>query len=125
MTVRSPAAQLAAVSRQGKEKTTLEFHILLFDLIGVLVKDSERITQEILEAANMSEEELVEFWITSPTIRNFETGRTSIREFGVNMVRDLELSSVHPNSWSYSEVGLGDCTTALRRCSANSLIRID
>jgi putative hydrolase of the HAD superfamily len=70
----------------------LEFDILLFDLIGVLVKDDEEISKEILSAAHMSMPELMQRWSTSPAVRSFETGRSPARDFGVNMVRELDLS---------------------------------
>ena len=69
----------------------LKYDILLFDLVGVLVEGSYRTTQAILEATSMNDEELRGFWMTSPTVRDFDSGRISGRDFGEKMVDDLNL----------------------------------
>lgn len=70
----------------------MKYEILLFDLIGVLVRDSSQTTQALLNAAGMGWKEFLQYWITSPTIWDFELGVASSQEFGENVVRDLKLS---------------------------------
>ena len=48
-----------------------QFDTLLFDLIGVLVEDSDQITGIVLEASGLTERELWDFWMASPTVRIF------------------------------------------------------
>ena len=69
----------------------VKYDILLFDLVGVLVEGSARTTQAILEATSMNDKELRGFWMTSPTVRDFDSGRISARDFGKKMVEDLNL----------------------------------
>ncbi len=68
-----------------------DYDVLLFDLVGVLVEDSETTTEEVLRSTNMTGEELWGFWVKSPTVRDYDTGRISSQEFGERFVRDLSL----------------------------------
>ena len=70
----------------------MSFDVLLFDLIGVLVDDSDEITQKVIRATHMTEDELWAFWIESSSARDFDRGRITSQEFGVRMTRDLSLS---------------------------------
>ena len=74
----------------------MKYEILLFDLGGVSVKDSSQVTQSILEAARMSVKELVQFFTTSPAMKDFDIGVASSQKFSENVVRDLKLSMSAP-----------------------------
>jgi len=69
----------------------VKYEILLFELVGVLVEDSDQSIQAMREAAGMSSEEFWEFGMASPAVRDFDSGRTSSREFGEKMVEELNL----------------------------------
>ena len=54
-----------------------DYEVLLFDVLGVLAEDSDTITKSVLEATHMTNEELWGFWVKSPAVREFDTGRIS------------------------------------------------
>lgn len=70
----------------------MKCEILLFDLGGVLGKESSQTTQAILDAAGMNVKELLQYFTTSSTMKDFEMGISSSQEFGENVTRDLKLS---------------------------------
>lgn len=93
-----------------------DYDVLLFDVMGVLAEDSKETTETVLQETKMTNEELWAFWVKSPTVREFDTGRISGQEFGERLVRDLNLP-VSPDEflelfggWI---VGLYDGTEAL------------
>jgi len=70
----------------------MKYEILLFDLIGVFIKESNQVVQVLLGASRMSSKELLLYLTTSSAIKEFEMGKSSSQEFGENVVRDLNLS---------------------------------
>jgi hypothetical protein len=58
-----------------------DYDVLLFDVLGVLAEDSETITKAVLETTKMTNEELWGFWVKSPAVREFDTGRISSQVF--------------------------------------------
>ena len=69
-----------------------DIDVLLFDLVGVLVQDSDVITEAVLDATEMTSDELWDFWVESEAAREFDAGRISSQEFAERMVLDLRLS---------------------------------
>lgn len=65
--------------------------VVLFDLGGVLVELRGVPTMMNWLDNRMSLEELWTFWLSSPAVRRFETGRTTPEEFGEQMVCELSL----------------------------------
>ena len=47
-----------------------DYDVLLFDVLGVLAEDSDTITTAVLEATQMTNEELWGFWVQSPAVRD-------------------------------------------------------
>jgi glucose-1-phosphatase len=65
--------------------------VLLFDLGGVLV-DFDGITPLVgLAGGRLSREEARRFWLLSPSVRRFETGRCSGEEFARGAIAELGL----------------------------------
>lgn len=85
----------------------MKYDILLFDLIGVLVEDSDQTTQTVIEASGMSEQELWDFWVESPAVREFDSGRISSMDFGERMVRELNLRITAQEFIDYFRVWVG------------------
>lgn len=67
-----------------------DFEVVLFDLGGVLV-DVQGAPVMIGAAGEAVDEELWRRWLTSPAVRDFETGRTTPEEFGAAMVAEFDL----------------------------------
>lgn len=65
--------------------------LLVFDLGGVLIELTG--IPVIMNWLNepVSEDEIWKKWLRSPSVRNFESGRTSISEFAAGVIDELEL----------------------------------
>ncbi len=66
-----------------------DYDVLLFDVLGVLAEDSDTITKAVLEATNMTNEELWKFWVNSPAVREFDSGRISSQEFAERLMQEM------------------------------------
>lgn len=66
-----------------------DYDVLLFDVLGVLVEDSDIIIKAVLEATNMTNEELWKFWVNSPAVREFDSGRISSQEFAERLMQEM------------------------------------
>lgn len=72
--------------------------IVLFDLGGVLVNwDGARALKELL-GDRFSPEAARRFWLESPAVRGFESGRATPEEFSRKAVEELKLS-MSPDEW--------------------------
>jgi putative hydrolase of the HAD superfamily len=60
--------------------------------LGVLVEDSKAASELVLGWTKLSEEELWKVWLRSPTVRDFDSGQISSRDFAERLVRELKLS---------------------------------
>jgi HAD superfamily hydrolase (TIGR01509 family) len=67
-----------------------DYDVLLFDVIGVLAEDSNTITKAVLEATRMTNEELWGFWVNSPAVRDFDTGRISGQVFAEQLMSEMD-----------------------------------
>jgi len=65
--------------------------VLLFDLGGVLVESVGYERFNALLPAPISAEELKTRWLTSPTVRSFETGSCSAETFAAGVVAEYQL----------------------------------
>ena len=104
----------------------MKFDVLLFDLIGVLVDDSDEITEQVLAATQMTEDQLWSFWVDSSAARDFDRGFITSQEFGERMVRDLNLP-ISPDQFliMFREwvVGLYDGAAALLESVPNTYLK--
>src|SRR5215831_6320893 len=69
--------------------------VVLFDVGGVLVELSGLSLLQSWLGNRMSEEEIYTFWLTSPVVRAFETGRMEAEAFGAELVAELGLPVAH------------------------------
>ncbi len=67
-----------------------ETEVLLFDVLGVLAEDSKIITKAVLEAINMTNDELWGFWVKSPAVREFDSGRISGQVFAERLMSEMD-----------------------------------
>ncbi len=67
-----------------------DYDVLLFDVLGVLAEDSDTITKAVLEATKMTNEELWGFWVQSPAVREFDTGRISGQVFAERLMSEMD-----------------------------------
>jgi FMN phosphatase YigB (HAD superfamily) len=67
-----------------------QFDVLLFDLGGVLI-ELTGVAQMIAWTGIADNEELWRRWLTSPSVRGFETGRTTADEFAAAMCLEFAL----------------------------------
>jgi len=74
-------------------------NVVLFDVGGVLVEPSGVATMLTWMDNRVSAEELWEMWLTSPTVRSFETGKLSAEEFAIRY-RRATLCNTNPIHWS-------------------------
>src|SRR5260370_576367 len=65
--------------------------VVLFDLGGVLVELRGVSTMLAWLDHRVSLEELWKLWLSSPTVRRFETGRTTPAEFAEQIIREMSL----------------------------------
>ena len=71
--------------------TEAPYQAILFDLGGVLV-DFDGITPLVSLSANAFDRETArQFWLSSPWVQRFETGRCTATEFAVGVIADLAL----------------------------------
>lgn len=66
--------------------------VILFDLGGVLVEFDGIAPLLALSDNRLSKEDARRFWITSPSVRKFETGKCSADEFASSAVAELNLT---------------------------------
>jgi putative hydrolase of the HAD superfamily len=72
--------------------------IVLFDLGGVLIDwDGANGLRKLL-GEKFSPEAARKFWLESPSVRDFESGRSTTEEFSRKAVEELNLS-MSPNEW--------------------------
>ncbi len=64
---------------------------IVFDLGGVLVELGGMKTMHAWMGNKYNDERLMELWLSSKTVRNFETGKCSPKVFVENIVKELEL----------------------------------
>jgi putative hydrolase of the HAD superfamily len=69
----------------------MKYEVLLFDLFGVLVGISKATTDLVLGWTKMSEKELWNAWLRSPTVRDYDLGQLSTRDFAERFVREWKL----------------------------------
>lgn len=69
----------------------MAYQVLLFDLIGVLVQGNHAVTEIMSGWTGLSDDQLWEFWLASPTVRDFDSGRIGATEFSIGLVRELSL----------------------------------
>lgn len=76
----------------GRLRTPERIRVVLFDVGGVLVELVG--TPMLLSWAGiqLSPDSVWERWLTSPTVRAFETGRISASEFSVRLIREMKLA---------------------------------
>jgi FMN phosphatase YigB (HAD superfamily) len=79
-----------------KEKSRMStasprLRVILFDVGGVLVEPSGVATMLSWMNHRVSAEELWKLWLTSPTVRAFETGKTSAEDFADCVIADFAL----------------------------------
>jgi len=67
-----------------------DYEVLLFDVLGVLAEDSETITEAVLEAIDMTNDELWGFWVQSPAVREFDSGRISGQVFAERLMSEMD-----------------------------------
>ena len=72
--------------------TNRDIEVVLFDLGGVLVELTGTTTLMSWTKLHQSPEKLWDFWLTSPTVRAFETGKTKPHEFANRLIAELSLS---------------------------------
>jgi HAD superfamily hydrolase (TIGR01509 family) len=67
------------------------FDVLLFDLGGVLIEltGSARLLEWTPHIKSI--ESLWQFWLTSPTVRSFETGRSTPEQFATTLIAEMSL----------------------------------
>ncbi|MGA2981231.1 MAG: HAD-IA family hydrolase [Terriglobales bacterium] len=65
--------------------------VVLFDVGGVLVEPSGVATMLTWMDNRVSTEELWQMWLTSPTVRSFETGKMSTEDFADRIIADFSL----------------------------------
>ena len=68
-----------------------QFEVILFDLGGVLVELTGVPTLHEWTENKLNDNELRNLWITSPTVRAFETGRMTTEQFGAEIVKEMQL----------------------------------
>lgn len=69
-----------------------DIEVVLFDLGGVLVELTGTTTLMSWTRAHQSPEKLWDFWLTSPTVRAFETGASEPDEFADQLIAELGLA---------------------------------
>lgn len=67
------------------------FDVLLFDLGGVFIQLSGAPRMLELTRGRLTIDELWEKWLSSPSVKRFESGRSSSREFAIAMVDEFGL----------------------------------
>ncbi|MBU0993478.1 MAG: HAD-IA family hydrolase [Proteobacteria bacterium] len=67
------------------------FDVLLFDLGGIFVKLSGAPRMMALTRETLSIDELWTKWLDSPSVKNFESGKSSSKEFAMAMVDEFGL----------------------------------
>ena len=72
--------------------TSHDIEVVLFDLGGVLVELTGTTTLMSWTRIHQSPEKLWDFWLTSPTVRAFETGKSEADEFADRLIEELDLS---------------------------------
>ena len=72
--------------------TSHDIKVVLFDLGGVLVELTGTTTLMSWMRVQQSPEKLWDFWLTSPTVRAFETGKSAADEFADRLIAELALS---------------------------------
>jgi glucose-1-phosphatase len=65
--------------------------VVLFDVGGVLVELSGLTLLQSWLGNRMTEEQIYTFWLTSPVVRAFETGKMPADAFGERLVAELKL----------------------------------
>lgn len=70
---------------------TDNIRVVLFDLGGVLVELSGIPLLIEWMGGQISREQLIEMWLTSPAVRAFETGQITVDEFGDELIAELAL----------------------------------
>src|SRR5262245_27170153 len=65
--------------------------VVLFDVGGVLVELSGLTLLQSWLDNRMTEEQIYSFWLTSPVVRAFETGKMPAEAFGERLVAELKL----------------------------------
>jgi FMN phosphatase YigB (HAD superfamily) len=70
--------------------------VVLFDVGGVLVEPSGVATMPTWMDNRVSAEELWEMWLTSPTVRSFETGKLPAEDFADRIIADFRLPTLRP-----------------------------
>ena len=68
-----------------------QFEVILFDLGGVLVELTGAPTLHEWTEHKLNDNELWNLWITSPSVRAFETGRMTTEQFGAEIVKEMQL----------------------------------
>jgi glucose-1-phosphatase len=72
--------------------TPSSFKVLLFDLGGVLVHFDGMTPLLALTGPTLDREGARRFWLMSPSVRKFETGRCTAQEFAAGAVAELNLA---------------------------------
>jgi len=93
-----------------------DYEVLLFDVLGVLAEDSHTITKAVLAATQMTNDELWDFWVKSPAVREFDTGRISGEVFAERLMSEMDhpvAPEVFLELFGKWIVGLYDGTEAL------------
>jgi glucose-1-phosphatase len=67
-----------------------DYEVLLFDVLGVLAEDSETVTEAVLQAINMTNDELWGFWVQSSAVREFDSGRISGQVFAERLMSEMD-----------------------------------
>lgn len=70
---------------------TCTYQVLLFDLIGVLVQGNDAVTEIMSGWTGLSDDQLWQFWLESPTVRDFDSGRIGAVQFSRGLVSELDL----------------------------------
>ena len=68
-----------------------QFEAILFDLGGVLVELTDLPTLHEWTENKLNDSELWNSWISSPSVRAFETGRMTTEQFGEEIVKEMQL----------------------------------
>src|ERR1035437_9618432 len=72
--------------------TSPAFEVILFDLGGVLVHFDGITPLLALSGNRLEPEDARRFWLKSPSVRRFETGRCTPEEFALGAVAELGLA---------------------------------
>jgi putative hydrolase of the HAD superfamily len=93
-----------------------DYEVLLFDLIGVVVKVNPKSVDILFRLTGFDEEKLFQIWLTSPTARAFDLGRIPPDEYASGMIREMGLP-LKPDEflamYRQSVLGLYDGTVSL------------